>query len=242
MQKHKTYFNWSSGKDSALALYYLQQNQDYSVEQLVTTVNSHYNRVSMHGLRTDLLLAQTKALNIKASLIELPEMPSMEIYEEVMLKTVSQLKTDGFTHSAFGDIFLEDLRVYRENNLAKHNIKTVFPIWKKETKTLLTEFLNLGFKTIVVCANSKYFDADFVGTVIDENFIANLPEGVDPCGENGEFHTFCFDGPIFETPIPFTIGEKVYREYDTPKTDDNSVCSADKYGVWYCDLVPNLTT
>ncbi|MEL0652237.1 ATP-binding protein [Algibacter sp. TI.3.09] len=242
MQKHKTYFNWSSGKDSALALYYLQQNKDYSIEQLVTTVNSHYNRVSMHGLRTDLLLAQTKALNIKASLIELPEMPSMEIYEDVMLKTVSQLKADGFTHSAFGDIFLEDLRTYRDNNLAKHNIKTVFPIWKKDTKTLLTEFLNLGFKTIIVCANSKYFDADFVGTIIDENFIANLPEGVDPCGENGEFHTFCFDGPIFENPISFTIGEKVYREYDIPKTDKNTICSADKYGVWYCDLVPNLTT
>ena len=242
MKKHKTYFNWSSGKDSALALYYLQQNQDYSIEQLVTTVNSHYNRVSMHGLRIDLLLAQTKALNIKASLIELPEMPSMEIYEDVMLKTVSQLKANGFTHSAFGDIFLEDLRTYRDNNLAKHNIKTVFPIWKKDTKTLLTEFLNLGFKTIIVCANSKYFDADFVGTIIDENFIANLPEGVDPCGENGEFHTFCFDGPIFENPIPFTIGEKVYREYDTPKTDKNTICSADKYGVWYCDLVPNLTT
>lgn len=238
MQKHNTYFNWSSGKDSALALYYLLQNKQYSVSALVTTVNKHYNRVSMHGLRTELLIAQTKALNIPARLIELPEMPSMEIYEAVMLKSVNQLKADGFTHSAFGDIFLEDLRKYRENNLAKHNIKTVFPIWKKDTKALLTEFLNLGFKTIVVCANSKYFDKDFVGTVIDENFIENLPEGVDACGENGEFHTFCFDGPIFEKPIPFTIGEKVYREYDAPKTNDDSVCSADTYGVWYCDLIP----
>ena len=238
MQKHKTYFNWSSGKDSALALYYLLQDKNYAVEQLITTVNSHYNRVSMHGLRTELLLAQTKALNIKASLIELPEMPSMETYEAVMLNTVSQLKKEGFTHSAFGDIFLEDLRTYRENNLAKHHIKTVFPIWKKDTKTLLTEFLNLGFKTIVVCANSKFFDQDFVGTIIDDDFIDNLPKGVDPCGENGEFHTFCFDGPIFKNPIPFTIGEKVYREYDAPKANDDSVCTADNYGVWYCDLVP----
>jgi len=239
MQKHKTYFNWSSGKDSALALYYLLQDKNYAVEQLITTVNSHYNRVSMHGLRTELLLAQTKALNIKASLIELPEMPSMETYEKVMLNTVSQLKKEGFTHSAFGDIFLEDLRTYRENNLAKHHIKTVFPIWKKDTKTLLTEFLNLGFKTIVVCANSKFFDQDFVGTIIDDDFIDNLPKGVDPCGENGEFHTFCFDGPIFKNPIPFTIGEKVYREYDAPKGNDDSVCTADNYGVWYCDLVPH---
>jgi uncharacterized protein (TIGR00290 family) len=242
MQKHKTYFNWSSGKDSALALYYLLQNEQYSVDALVTTVNSHYNRVSMHGLRKALLIAQTKALNIPARLIELPEMPSMQTYEAVMLKSVNKLKQDGFTHTGFGDIFLEDLRTYRENNLAKHNIKTVFPIWKKDTKALLTEFLNLGFKTIIVCANSKYFDADFVGTIIDHSFIENLPEGVDACGENGEFHTFCFDGPIFEKPIPFTIGEKVYREYDTPKTDENTVCYADKYGVWYCDLIPNPIT
>ncbi|MFL1011229.1 Dph6-related ATP pyrophosphatase [Flavisericum labens] len=237
MNKHKTYFNWSSGKDSALALYHLLQNENFLVDELATTVNSHYNRVSMHGLRKDLLLAQTKAINIPASLIELPEMPSMEDYESIMNQTVSKLKSEGFTHSAFGDIFLEDLKEYRENQLAKVGLKAVFPIWKRNTKELLNEFLDLGFKTIVVCANSKYFDEDFVGTVIDENFIENLPEGVDPCGENGEFHTFCFDGPIFKNPINFAIGEKVYREYDNPNTDD-SVCKSEKYGIWYCDLIP----
>jgi uncharacterized protein (TIGR00290 family) len=241
LNRKKTYFNWSSGKDSALALYHLLKNNDYQVDELITTVNSHYNRVSMHGLRKELLIAQTNALEIKASLIELPEMPSMDIYEQKMLETVSRLKGDGFTHSAFGDIYLEDLRVYREAQLAKQNIKTVFPIWKRGTRDLLYEFLDLGFKTIIVCANSKYFGEDFVGTVIDKNFTDNLPEGVDPCGENGEFHTFCFDGPIFKNPIPFKIGEKVYREYDTPKPeDDDSVCKSDseKYGVWYCDLIP----
>lgn len=239
MNKYKTYFNWSTGKDSALALHYLLQDERYSIDKLITTVNSHYNRVSMHGLRKELLIAQTNAINIPASLIELPEMPSMEIYEQKMLETVSRLKTNGFTHSAFGDIFLEDLRVYRENQLAKQNINAVFPIWKRETKELLNEFLDLGFKTIIVCANSKYFGEDFVGTIIDKNFINNIPKNVDPCGENGEFHTFCFDGPIFSKPIPFTIGKKVYREYDAPKTDD-SICKndAEKYGVWYCDLIP----
>lgn len=237
---HKTYFNWSSGKDSALALYHLLQDETYSVEQLITTVNTHYNRVTMHGLRKALLIAQTEALGIKSSLIELPEMPSMDTYEDIMLKTVTTLKDDNFTHSAFGDIYLEDLKVYRENQLASQNIKAVFPLWKRDTKQLITEFLALGFKTIVVCANSKYFDQDFVGTIIDENFIDNLPEGVDPCGENGEFHTFCFDGPIFKNPIPFTIGEKVYREYNAPKTNDNDICKSDAetYGVWYCDLIP----
>ncbi|MDO5977673.1 diphthine--ammonia ligase [Flavivirga spongiicola] len=237
MNKTKTYFNWSSGKDSALALHHLLQNKRYAVEELITTVNSHYNRVSMHGLRKELLLAQTSALNIKSSLIELPEMPSMEIYEQKMTDIVTRLKGDGFTHSAFGDIFLEDLKTYRENQLAEVGLKAVFPIWKRDTKELIYEFLDLGFKTIIVCANSKYFNEDFVGTIIDKNFIDNLPEGVDPCGENGEFHTFCFDGPIFNKPIPFTIGEKVYREYNAPKTDD-SICKTDKYGVWYCDLIP----
>ncbi len=237
MLKHKTYFNWSSGKDSALALYHLLQDEKYSVNELITTINTHYNRVSMHGLRKELLLAQTDAINIKSSLIELPEMPSMEIYEQKMLETVSRLKKDDFTHSAFGDIFLEDLKTYREDQLAKKGFKAVFPIWKRDTKELLNEFLDLGFKTVIVCANSKYFGEDFVGTVIDENFIDNLPEGVDPCGENGEFHTFCFDGPIFKNPITFSIGEKVYREYDNPNTD-NSICESDKYGVWYCDLIP----
>ncbi|MEP3838449.1 MAG: diphthine--ammonia ligase [Algibacter sp.] len=238
MKKQKTYFNWSSGKDSALALYYLLQDKGFTVNELITTVNSYYNRVSMHGLRKELLIAQTQAIGIPASLIELPEMPSMNVYEQKMLEITSRLKKEDFTHTAFGDIFLEDLRTYREQQLEKQGIKAIFPLWKKDTKTLLNEFLDLGFKTIVVCANSKYFNEDFVGTIIDENFIKNLPEGVDPCGENGEFHTFCFDGPIFKHPIQFNIGEKVYREYNAPKTDNDSVCSTDNYGVWYCDLIP----
>lgn len=237
MNKHKTYFNWSSGKDSALALHHLLQNENYTVDELITTVNSHYNRVSMHGLRNELLLAQTNAIGIKSSFIELPEMPDMVTYETIMNKTVSRLKSDGFTHTAFGDIFLEDLRTYRENQLAKQGLKAIFPIWKRNTKELLNEFLDLGFKTIVVCANSKYFNKDFVGTVINKDFINNLPEGVDPCGENGEFHTFCFDGPIFKNSISFEIGDKVYREYTNPKTN-NSVYKSDNYGVWYCDLIP----
>lgn len=239
MKKHKTYFNWSSGKDSALALYHLLQNSTYSVDELITTVNSHYNRVSMHGLRNELLTAQTQSIGISASFIELPEMPDMATYETIMNNTVARLKNDGFTHTAFGDIFLEDLREYRENQLAKQGFKTLFPIWKRDTKELLNEFLDLGFKTIIVCANSKFFNKDFVGSVIDKHFIENLPEGVDPCGENGEFHTFCFDGPIFKNPVNFELGEKVYREYNNPNSDD-SVCKSDsdKYGVWYCDLIP----
>ena len=191
----------------------------------------------MHGLRKELLLAQTKEIGILSDIIELPEQPTMAVYEEKMLQTTNQLKKEGFTHTAFGDIFLEDLRIYRDNQLTKQNIKSVYPLWKKDTKTLIKNFIELEFKTIIVCANSKYFGEDFVGTVIDEHFINNLPNNVDPCGENGEFHTFCFDGPIFKNPIDFKIGEKVYREYNTPKTEDNTVCTSEKTGFWYCDLI-----
>lgn len=236
MRKHKTYFNWSSGKDSAMALFELLQGKTYDVTQLITTVNRHHDRVTMHGLRKELLLSQTKSLGIEASIIELPEQPSMAIYEKTMLETVLKLKSEGYTHSAFGDIFLEDLRDYRDKQLQAHDIKTVYPLWKKDTTTLLHRFLDLGFKTVIVAASAKYFNDDFVGTTIDKDFIKHLPKGVDPCGENGEFHTFCYDGPIFKHPIDFSIGEKMYREYDTPKTKASSSANG-KTGFWFCDLI-----
>lgn len=227
---NKTYFNWSTGKDSALALYHLLKDERFSVEKLVTSVNSHYNRVTMHGLPVSLLIKQAELLEIPLQTINLPEQPSMEDYETIMTQAISNLKAEGFTHSVFGDIFLEDLKAYREINLSKVGISTVFPLWKRDTKVLITEFLDLGFKAIIVCASAKYFSEDFVGKTITKELIENLPEDVDPCGENGEFHTFCYDGPIFKTPVPFSIGEKVYREYNTPNTEN------EKTGFWFCDL------
>ena len=227
---NKTYFNWSTGKDSALALYHLLKDERFSVEKLVTSVNSHYNRVTMHGLPVSLLIKQAELLNIPLQTINLPEQPSMEDYETIMTQAISSLKAEGFTHSVFGDIFLEDLKAYRETNLSKVGISTVFPLWKRDTKTLITEFLDLGFKAIIVCASAKHLSEDFVGKTLTKELIENLPEGVDVCGENGEFHTFCYDGPIFKTPVPFSIGEKIYREYDTPNTEN------EKTGFWFCDL------
>jgi uncharacterized protein (TIGR00290 family) len=229
---HKTFFNWSTGKDSALALYRLLQEPDYSVGTLITTVNSHYNRVSMHGLRNELMHAQIKAIGLPLKVIELPEQPDMDTYSNIMFKALNELKLEGFTHSAFGDIFLEDLKAYRETQLASINLQGVFPIWKRDTKDLLQEFLDLGFKTIIVAASAKYFDEDFVGTIIDRDFIANLPEDVDPCGENGEFHTFCFDGPIFKEPVKFELGKKTYKSYKNPDTE----AEAPESGFWFVDL------
>lgn len=241
---NKALFNWSSGKDSALALYKIQQNPEFEIDCLLTSVNQQFQRISMHGVRVELLEQQTESIGIPLEIMQIPEMPTMEVYENVMQKTLEKLKNKGITHSVFGDIFLEDLRQYREDKLSTMGFKGVFPIWKIPTHDLIQEFISLNFKTIVVCVNEKYLDKSFVGRIIDQQFIDDLPENVDVCGENGEFHTFSFDGPIFSKPIDFEIGEIVYRKYEKPKQDSsNTACNTDDstaydYGFWYCDLIP----
>lgn len=240
----KALFNWSSGKDSALALYKIQQNPEFKIDCLLTSVNQQFQRISMHGVRVELLEQQAKSIGIPLEIMQIPEMPTMEVYENVMQETLEKLKQKGITHSIFGDIFLEDLRKYREDKLATMGFEGVFPLWKIPTKDLIQEFISLGFKTIVVCVNEKYLDKSFVGRIIDQQFIDDLPENVDVCGENGEFHTFSFDGPIFQKPIDFEIGEIVYRKYEKPKQESsNTACdtndtTAYDYGFWYCDLIP----
>ncbi len=241
----KTYFNWSTGKDASLALYYLLQNKDIEITKLLTSVNQHHNRVSMHGLRRELLEAQANAIGINLQTVELLEQPNMEDYNLLMKQAVIQLKNEGYTNCAFGDIFLEDLRYYRETQLTKHNINCFFPLWKKNTTRLIEEFIALGFKAIIIAINASALDKSFVGREINSQFIKDLPDTVDPCGENGEFHTFCYDGPIFKQPIPFNFGEKVFREYKQPKnTKNNAPCSNDNnknMGFWFCDLIlPSL--
>ncbi len=228
----KTYFNWSTGKDSALALYFLQQSNNFKIDLLLTSVNSHFDRVSMHGLRRSLLEAQAESIGIPLKTIELPEQPSMEDYEKIMTRQLSLLIKNGYNTTVFGDIFLEDLKIYRENQLKPLGIKAHFPLWKRNTKELLLEFIALGFKAIVVTVKSELLDQSFVGRILDEQFIEDLPYNVDPCGENGEFHTFCFDGPIFKNPVSFTKGETIYKEYKNPDKSENN-----KLGFWYLDLI-----
>jgi len=234
-----SYMNWSGGKDSALCLYKALQSRLYDIRYLLTSVNAAHNRISMHGVKRELLEAQANALAIPLQTIELPEQPGMTEYEQNMLQKVNELKTQGCTHAIFGDIFLEDLKVYRENKLKEVGIECAFPLWKIETTELLKEFLALGFKTIIVCVNEKYLDKSFCGRIIDESFLTDLPGNVDPCGENGEFHTYCFDGPIYKEAIAFTKGEIVYRKYEAPKNiDDNchTDSTANEYGFYFCDL------
>ncbi|APD07608.1 hypothetical protein UJ101_02105 [Flavobacteriaceae bacterium UJ101] len=234
-KKHKTYFNWSTGKDSSLALYYLLQNDQFDVKQLLTSINVHYKRVSMHGVRYELVMEQAQSIGIPLTTLELPQKPDMETYDAIMYDTIKKLKLQHYTHTAFGDIFLEDLRSYRENQLKKLDIEAHFPLWKKDTTLLMREFINLGFKAKVICINSHLLDLSFLGRDLDESFIQDLPKNVDPCGENGEFHTFCYDGPIFTKPISFTIGEKTYKEYTSSNKDENS--DTKNVGFWFCDLL-----
>lgn len=233
--KPKAIFNWSSGKDSALCLYKILQNNEFEIECLLTSISKQYQRISMHGVRTELLEQQAKNINLPLLKMEIPEMPTMETYENVLTKTLTELKKKGVTHSIFGDILLADLRKYREDQLAKMDLKGVFPLWEIPTDQLIREFISLGFKTIVTCVNERYLDKSFVGRLIDQDFLNDLPENVDPCGENGEFHTFAFDGPLFKEPVLFEKGEIVYRKYETQKTDNKTEIH---YGFWYCDLIP----
>ena len=242
----KAYFNWSSGKDSALALYKILQQKDYQIQKLITNVNQDFQRVSMHGLHENLLDAQVESIGITLEKIYFPADVTMDLYNQKMQEKTAELKSLGLNHAVFGDIFLEDLRKYRDSKLTEVGIIGVYPLWKKDTKELLREFLELGFKSITVCVNAKKLGKEFVGRIIDEDFINDLPNDVDVCGENGEFHTFCFDGPIFNKPIEFEIGDKILKSY-TLKDDDSENChTSTKEEVknydtsfWYCDLKLN---
>lgn len=250
----KAYFNWSTGKDSALALYKILQNKEFEIGTLLTNVNGEFGRVSMHGLREELLNEQAKQLGLPLQKIHFPGDVTMTLYDEIMKEAMQKILKENYEYAVFGDIFLEDLKAYRDKKLNEVGLKGEYPLWKQDTKLLLQEFLSLGFKAITVCVNAKLLDESFVGRVIDQSFIDNLPEEIDVCGENGEFHTFVFDGPIFKNPIDFEIGEKVLRTYkaNTDTSDDNcSNYSKDKNedcykekesqqtwdsGFWYCDL------
>jgi len=241
MSKRVSYMNWSGGKDSSLCLYHILQDKRYTVDCLLTSVNAAHDRISMHGVRRALLEQQAESIGLPLQTIELPEQPGMQEYEQAMLEKVNRFRSRGYTHAVFGDIFLEDLKRYREEKLQSVGIQCVFPLWNTPTTQLMDQFLQLGFKAIVVCVNEKYLDKSFCGRIIDESFVRDLPAHVDVCGENGEFHSYVFDGPVFKHPIPFKKGEIVYRQYAAPQTNAdtcNPMDNASEYGFYFCDLLP----
>ena len=232
-KKQKALFNWSGGKDSSLCLYHALKDEQFDIKYLLTTVNGKYKRVSMHGVSEKLLNNQAKSIGLPIRKIYLPEFPNMEEYDQIISKELNTAKEKGIKLSIFGDIFLEDLRMYRENQLKKLGFVAAFPLWKRDTKEIAKEFIDLGFKSIIVSIDSRYLDKSFAGRIYDESFLNDLPDNVDPCGENGEFHSFVFDGPIFKTPISFKKGEIVYKEYKSHSKENPD----EKFGFWYCDLI-----
>ncbi len=203
---------WSGGKDSALALYEILNSGSYEVLELLTTVTKDYDRISIHGVRRVLLEQQAKALRIPLEEVFITKGASDAEYEGELLKTLKRHRDNGVFSVVFGDIFLEDVRKYRERILEKAGMNGIFPLWKKGTKELAQKFINLGFKAIITSIDSNVLGKDFVGREYDEQFLSDLPADVDPCGENGEFHSFVYDGPMFHESVAFTKAENVLRE------------------------------
>ena len=215
--------SWSGGKDSSLALYEIQKSRDYEVTALITTITSDYDRVSMHGLRTDLLEQQAEYLNIPLEKVFITKNATNDEYEANFHEAILRFKEAGIKQVVFGDLYLEDIKKYREALLDKIDMECVFPIWKRDTAKLANEFIDLGFKAITVCVDSNVLGKEFAGRKYNEEFLNDLPEGIDPCGENGEFHTFTYDGPIYENTIDHSLGEIVLRDKR----------------FYYCDILPS---
>ena len=211
---------WSGGKDSSLALQAALQDPTVRVEALLTTVTEGYERISMHGVRCALLLEQAEAIGLRLEQVRIPMRASNAIYEDAMRQLLLQYQRQGVSRVIFGDLFLQEIRQYREANLAKLNMRGIFPLWLKDTRQLAREFIVAGFRAILVCVDPKQLDPSFCGRDFDEALLADLPASADPCGENGEFHTFVYDGPIFRHPIPVIKGEVVARD-----------------GFWFCDVL-----
>lgn len=212
----------SSGKDSILALYKIKKNVEYEIAAILSTLTEDYNRISMHGVRQALIKMQAKSLNIPLEKIFISKGANNEEYDGKMKSLLEKYQKEGVDYVVFGDIYLEDVKQYRQDNLAKIKMKGLFPLWGKDTTELAHELIDLGFKTIVTCVDCKLLDGEFAGREYNRDFLKDLPKKVDPCGENGEFHTFVYDGPIFEFPIRIEIGEKVLRENR----------------FYFCDLIP----
>lgn len=230
--KKKAVFNWSGGKDSALALYKVLQADEYEVISLLTTVNRSNSRSSMHGIPVALLQAQADSLGIPLYILELDPEGEMKGYETSMLRAIEYFKSQGVAHFIFGDIFLHDVRSYRERQLRPHGIEVVEPLWNKTTHETMDEFLQSGLKTIVVTTMADLLDETYIRRLIDRPFVESLPAGVDFCGENGEYHTFCFDGPIFKNPIRYSLGCPFKYSHDVNMEDG----TRQTFHYWYANL------
>ena len=209
----KAYFNWSSGKDSAFALYKALQSGMYDVQALFTILKKGDAKIAMHEIGLDLLKKQADSIGLPLTVLEFDVTAPLEEYQASMQMQLERFKAQQIYTALFGDLYLENLRNQRIENCRQQGIQAAFPLWNHKPQQLLQEFISLGFKSIVTCVDGSVLDESFVGRVIDESFINDLPECADPCGENGEYHSFVFDGPIFRKPVEFEIVGRYHRDY-----------------------------
>lgn len=214
--------SWSGGKDSCLALYEIQRARRYRVAALLTTVTRDFDRISMHGVRRVLLEQQAASLGLPLHEVFISKDATNHEYEAKMAEAFRPYRERDIAQVVFGDLFLEEIRAYRDRFLAQHDMRGLYPVWRRDTTEFIREFIGLGFKAVVTCVDGKVLDSSFAGMMLDEDFLSALPPHVDPCGENGEFHTFVFDGPNFKEAVRFSAGEKVARG-----------------SFWFCDLAPS---
>jgi uncharacterized protein (TIGR00290 family) len=212
MAKPKAWLSWSSGKDSAWSLHVARQRGEIEIVALLTTVNATHARVAMHAVRESLLEAQAAAVGLPLMKVSIPSPCPNEVYEQAMAAAMERARSEGVTHMVFGDLFLEEIRRYREEKLAACGMTLLFPIWGIDTAKLAAEMVASGLRAFLTCVDPKQLDPKFAGRVFDARLLAELPAGVDPCGEKGEFHTFAYQGPMFRAPIPATVGEVVERD------------------------------
>lgn len=243
MAKQRVLFSWSGGKDSALCLHRVLTSGRYEVVALLTTVNEHFQRVSMHGVRVELLEAQARQIGLPLEMMFVGVRSSNEEYADRMRAILLKYRALDVHHVVFGDIHLADLRAWREASLAEVGIQGLFPLWEENTAGLLAEFQTLGFRAVICCVDDACLDETHVGVELDACFVKTLPATVDPCGENGEYHSFAFAGPIFRKPLSIEVGETVYRPLEqTPPRANLSIVPDDRLdrpatrGFWFCDL------
>ena len=225
---------WSGGKDSALCLHKILQEGNYRVCYLITTLNSEFDRISMHGIRAELLDRQQEAIGIPLKKMFVSEATNAH-YEQELIHVFNGLRNENIHYIIFGDIFLEDIRSYREKLLSDHQMQGVFPLWKISSKELMNSFLLSGFKAIICCVDSSILDKTWVGKELNSKFLEELPANIDCCGENGEFHSFAFDGPIFQYPVKFNIGGKIFRPLEISQAEEHASVTK---GFWFVDLIP----
>lgn len=223
---------WSAGKDSAMALYLLKLNSEVKVLSLVSTLNSDYKRISMHGIAEEVLDRQALQLDFPLIKMWVPNHPDNSAYEEEFLKICEKLIESGVDTLAFGDIYLEDLREYRENLALKAGLKTYFPLWKRSANELKKILSDGGFEAITCCVQSDKLGKDWIGKQLNADFFRELPLGVDPFGENGEFHTFCYKGPVFRNSITYETGEVVFKPLQIKQAD-----GAEDAGFLFMDVI-----